>query len=184
VATADDPTAFVGMPNGMEEHPFSWTGTSKVGTFFQAAEQPAQLMTFAEVLFLRAEAAARGWTGEDAGALYEQAITANMRYYGVPDAQISGYLAQPEVAFSQASWREKIGTQKWIALFGNGPEAFAEWRRLDFPKLTPGRDASLSEVPRRYPYAHSEMSLNNANLEAAISRQGGAELTNRVWWDK
>lgn len=183
---ADDPTGavIIGMPNGMEEHDFSWTSTSEVGAFFQAPDQPAQMMTYAEVLFLQAEAAQRGWIGGDAAALYRDAITANMQYYGIAAGEIAAYLAQPEVAYNAGSWQESIGMQKWIALFGNGPEAFAEMRRLGFPVVTPGPDAVIDVVPNRYPYPESEQSFNKTNLESAISRQGGADLTSTVWWDR
>jgi len=39
-------------------------------------------------------------------------------------------------------------------------------------------------VARRLTYPVSEQSFNAANLAAAVSAQGGADLTNRVWWDK
>lgn len=59
---------------------------------------------------------------------------------GPTDAEIVAYLAQPEIAYAGL---ESIYMQKWISLFGNGSEAFAEWRRTDYPNLEAGPDLIL-----------------------------------------
>ncbi|HEV2150165.1 MAG TPA: SusD/RagB family nutrient-binding outer membrane lipoprotein [Longimicrobiaceae bacterium] len=170
-----------GMPNGSMEA-ISLDSLSRIGVAFRSANSPLVLMSYAEVLFLQAEAAQRGWTAGDAAALYRQAITASMLQHGIPQAQISAYLAQPSVAYAGLP---SIGMQKWIALYGNGPEAYAEWRRLGHPALTAGPDAlNDGKIPVRLPYPGLEGSLNKANLQEAISRQGGAGLNDRVWWDR
>jgi hypothetical protein len=123
----------------------------------------------------------RGWITGDAAALYRQAITAHMLQVGVAQAAIDTYLAQPEVAYSGLPG---IGVQKWIALYGNGVEAYAEWRRTGYPVLTAGPDAlNDGRIPVRLPYPSSESSLNAAAVEAAKARQGGATLNSPVWWD-
>lgn len=170
-----------GMPNGSMEA-ISLDSLSRIGIAFRSANSPVVLMSYAEVLFLQAEAAARGWIPGDAATLYRQAITASMQQHGVPQAQITAYLAQPSVAYDGIP---SIGVQKWIALYGNGPEAYAEWRRLGYPVLTAGPDAlNDGRIPVRLPYPAVEESLNGTNLQAAISRQGGAGLNDRVWWDR
>jgi hypothetical protein len=170
-----------GMPNGsMEALPLD--SLSRIGIAFRSANSPAVLMSYAEVLFLQAEAAERGWTGDDPAALYRQAITASMLQHGIPQAAITAYLAQPAVAYAGIP---SIGLQKWIALYGNGPEAYAEWRRLGYPVLTAGPDAlNDGRIPVRFPYPAVEQSLNGANLSEAVARQGGAGLNDRIWWDK
>ena len=155
---------------------------SRVGTFFAKADAPSFVMTYAEVLFLQAEAAQRGWITGDPAALYRQAIRASMEQVGVASAAIDAYLARPGVAYAGLS---SIGLQKWIALYGNGPEAYAEWRRTGYPVLVAGPDAlNEGRIPVRLPYPASEQSLNGANLQAAIARQGGATLSSPVWWDR
>jgi len=143
-------------------------------------------MTYSEVLFDQAEAALRGWAPGDPAALYAAAITASMQQYNVPAATISAYLASPRVAYDPANAMQQIALQRWIALYGEGTEAYSEWRRTGVPDLQPGPAAITVPhiVARRLTYPVSEQSFNAANLAAAVSAQGGADLTNRVWWDK
>ena len=133
------PEVYIGVPNGLTNSAASALGfskTSKIGTYFTTPQTPAVILSSAEVLFGRAEAAARGFTTENAETLYNQAITASLNQFGITDAvTISNYLAQPSVKYNSANFRQSIGNQKWIALFGQGLEAFAEWRRLDYPIL-------------------------------------------------
>jgi len=81
---------------------------------------------------------------------------------------------------------QKIGTQKWISLFLNGYEAWAEWRRLDYPILTPA-PANLNPgggIPVRQAYPAFEATLNQANYNEAVQRQGEDDLNTPVWWDR
>lgn len=175
-----------GMPTGMPDgHGYAGAETSKPGEYFLSEDACHSLMTFAEVLFLRAEAAARGWTGGDAEQLYRNAIRASLEQWGIEGAEIEAYLAQPGVQWS-GDWREQIGLQKWLALYAQGLEAYAEVRRLNYPVLTPGPAATLEQLPARYPYPFSEETFNDANFQAAIDRQGMANMndqTQPVWWD-
>lgn len=175
------------LPGDTRDQPLN--SISRIGEWFARADAPSYIMTYAEVLFLQAEAAQRGWITGDPAALYQAAIRAHLTQFNIandafndiPADSVNAYLAQPRVQYAGL---QSIALQKWIALYGNGPEAFAEWRRLDSPTLVPGRDA-LNErrIPVRLPYPVSEQSLNGDNLAAAVSRQGGASLNHRVWWD-
>lgn len=180
-ATPNRGGRYRGMANGvLAEQPLD--SLSLIGTFFRNAAAPSYLMTYAEVLFLQAEAAERGWIPGDAAALYRQAITAHMLQLGVTQGQVDTYLARPGTAYAGL---RSIGVQKWIALYGNSPEAYAEWRRTGHPNLVAGVDAlNDRRIPVRLPYPASEQSLNRAELEAAKSRQGGATMNSPVWWDK
>jgi hypothetical protein len=144
------------------------------------------IISYAEVLFDRAEAAARGFTTEDANALYNSAITASFNQYGITDAGvINTYLAQTSVKYDGANFKRSIGEQKWIALFGQGLEAFAEWRRLDYPQLTPAVAGVLDKkIPVRLIYPGSEQSLNGDNYKSAVANQGTDNLLTKLWFDK
>jgi hypothetical protein len=145
---------------------------------------PSYIMTYSELLFIRAEAAQRGWIAGDVKSLYEQAITASMQQWGVAAADIATYLAKPSVVYNPANGLKQIAYEKWVSLFNLENEAYAEWRRLDYPVLKPGPNAQGTAVPTRLPYPAIETSLNGANLAAASSAQGSVDIFAKVWWDK
>jgi hypothetical protein len=181
------PNTYVGLPNGLlvgDASDLGFTKTSKPGTYFLAPNAPAVIMSYSEVLFDRAEAAARGFTNENAADLYNQAITASLKQYGITDAAASAYVALPAVQYDAANFKKSIGDQKWIALFGQGLEAFAEWRRLDYPQLQPAVAGTLGgKFPVRFLYPGTEQALNGASYTAAVASQGPDVLTTKLWFD-
>jgi hypothetical protein len=189
---AQEDGVYRGLQNNVANPPLSLAWYSRIGNFWRrdGADTPSPLMTYAEVLFLSAEAAQRGWIPGDPADLYEQAIRANMQQWdsfspanAPTDAEIDAYLASPRVAYSAASGLRQIHLQLWISLYMNGSEAWAHWRRTGVPDLTPGPDLALSRIPVRFSYADIEQSLNAASLDAAIQRQGGGlDLVTPVWW--
>ena len=203
LASADDPTAprYAGMPNGLtatDAATYSLT-TSRPGSVFYSndsfcaecatlpgANFPSFILTYAEVSFILAEAAERGWIVGNAAALYEQGIRASMEQWGVTDqAAITAFLVRPEIVYVPGTeGLRRIALQKWIALYTDGSQAWAEWRRTCVPEtVVPGPDALINTVPRRYQYSIREYSVNGANVEAAVARQGPDEFTTRMWWD-
>jgi len=180
---------FEGLPAGLAANDYGFTQVSQPGAALLAQTACLPVMTYEEVLFLRAEAAARGFTADNAKTMYDAAVTASMVRWGATTADAQAYLAQPRVTWNAASWRALIGLQKWLALYGQGLEAYAEVRRLDNPVLRPGPNAVLTtSIPARYPYPYSEETFNATNLQEAMTRQGitGAanEQTAKLWWDK
>ena len=181
------PQTYVGIPNGLlvgDASSLGFTKTSKPGAYFRAPHAPAVIISYAEVLFDRAEAAARGLTTESAAGLYNQAIIASLQQYGIADANIAVYTALPAVQYDATNYKKSIGDQKWIALFGQGLEAFAEWRRLDYPQLQPAVAGTLGgKLPVRFIYPGTEQSLNGTNYKAAVADQGPDVLTTKLWFD-
>jgi hypothetical protein len=181
-------TVYIGAPNGLQDDDaiaIGLTNTSRVGAAYRQRDTPSILMTYSEVLFDEAEAAARGWTAGDAASLYNDAIRASMQYNGIPDDLTDTYLAGSRVAYNPATGLTQIALQKWIALFAQGADAYAEYRRSGVPDLEPG-PAVITDpkiVARRLTYPLAEQSFNNSNLQDAIAAQGGASLNDRVWWD-
>jgi hypothetical protein len=189
-AKTQDPTPqnYVGLPNGLlvgDASDYGFSKTSKPGAYFLDPHAPAVIISYAEVLFDRAEAAARGFTNEDASDLYAQAIKASLNQYNISDAAtVTDYLAQASVQYDAANFKKSIGEQKWIALFGQGLEAFAEWRRLDYPQLQPAVAGVLDgKIPVRFIYPGTEQSLNGKNYKAAVANQGPDVLTTKLWFD-
>jgi hypothetical protein len=145
------------------------------------------LLDYAEVEFLLAEAAARGFNvGGTAAEHYNMAVTASILDWGGTEAQATAYLAKPEVNYATggANFKEKIGVQKWIALYNRGWDAWTEWRRLDYPQLQAPADAFSPSVPVRLTYPVLEQTLNPTNYTQAVSSIGQDVLTNKLWWDK
>lgn len=166
-----------------------YNANSHLGDIFHEPTLPQILLDYSTVEFLLAEAAERSIVGTPAIAAihYNNAITASFDYYNVSGA--SAYLLQPDVAYTTATgtWKQKIGTQKWIALYNQGFEAWAEYRRLDFPVLTapPGAvEAAEGKVPVRFTYPNGEQTKNGANYTAASSAIGGDKMTTKLFWDR
>lgn len=182
-----DTNVIIGVTNGLPTDSASRLGlnkTSDVGSVFRATTAPAVLFNYAELLFIKAEAAQRGLLSGDAADLYAQAVTASLKQYNVSDAAIATYLAQPTVIYNAANYKQSIGDQKWLALFGEGLEGFTEWRRLDYPVLTPAFQGSLGgKIPLRLTYPSGEQALNADSYKAAIVHQGPDQLITRLWFD-
>jgi hypothetical protein len=183
-----------GWYNGYNKTAAALNHYSRIGNYWRgpsAGATPSMVMSWAEVLFLQAEAAQRGWITASAASLYQQAIRASMNLYdsygnpsGSPtDAEIEAYLAQPAVAYVAATGLRQIHLQLWIALYLHGSEAWSHWRRTGVPTLTPGPDLTVSRIPVRFSYPGAEQSFNLANLLEAEARQGGGrDLITPVWW--
>jgi hypothetical protein len=133
-------------------------------TVFAQTTSPAVLMSHAELLFTKAEAALEGNTTGDSQALFEAGMKAAFDQYGlaVPD----GYIAQ----LGPVS-KENIMTQKWIALFGQGIEAWTEYRRTGYPVMpAPDPRAKFQNdgvLPTRLVYPSTEYSLNGVQVKEA-----------------
>jgi hypothetical protein len=176
-----------GQPNGLEAGDAGNRGpkASRLGPQVFAEDQPSYFMTYAEYSFIKAEAAERGWIAGSAAQFYTEGVTASLEQWGVSASAITAYLAQPRITYTPgAAGLAQIGLQKWIALFTQGFEAWSEWRRTGFPNLTPVPNARTADkqIPRRIIYPQTEQSFNNANLQAAISAQGGSDALNKHLW--
>jgi hypothetical protein len=79
---------------------------------------------------------------------------------------------------------ETMATEKWVALYMQGYEAWSEWRRLDYPVLAPATDALTGTgIPVRYGYGSRTASANKANHDAAVAKISGYSQDSKVWWD-
>lgn len=178
---------------------------------------PYTWMTAAEVAFLRAEGALRGWTmGGNAKDLYEQGITLSFKQHGVSGAEtyvadtklVPTAYADPLGVYNTTApsgitiaWNtdtkadhfeenlERIITQKWIAIYPLGIEAWSEHRRTGYPKMLP-IDKNKSAYPeltaigiRRLQYPASEYSLNGGHVKEAVQMLGRDNIDIRLWWD-
>lgn len=181
------PEQYIGVPNGLTSSDASNLGfarTSRPGVYFRDPHAPAVILSYAEVLFGLSEAVSRGLITGDAVDFYQQAIRASMTQYNINNELIVSYLQQGGVQFDAQQYKKSIGEQKWIALYGQGLEAFAEWRRLDYPQLTPAVAGVLGgKIPLRFLYPGTEQSLNGKSYGEAIARQGSNTLLTKLWFD-
>ena len=200
---------------------------------------PLLVYCAAETYFLQAEAALRGWISGDAKNFYEQGIrtsmeqhevaiggylsvTANPEYYQDPDNELLSFdLSSPSaggnvtVAWSSAATDaaklEAIITQKWIANYPLGFEAWCDFRRTNYPRIMPAA-SNLSSVvtggkvynpdmmidpdnplqfiatrmARRLPYPVSEYDKNRTHVQKAVDKLLGGqdEFSTDLWWVK
>jgi hypothetical protein len=200
----------------------SMVTTSSTGTFFLRPDGPNPLITYSEVCLLKAEAALRGWGATEAQAetFYNEGIRANMQYFESVDANgkktailketdITTYLAglaKFKTTGTKAERFKQIMTQKWITLYYNGLEVYAEYRRTILPDLyepvitkpttkikqisgynlvTPYSATSDNLwFPWRITYPQTELNLNRANYDKAVGDLGQDSPTAKFWWIK
>lgn len=185
VAQVNDAGIYRGKPSGIADVPsndYSYANVSALGEFYLAPELPAVFLSYTELQFLLAEAAKKGYIngGDSAASSYYQAGIASS-FADNDGASMGGYYSG-SVVYTPGNALEQIATQKWFGLYGQGMEAWTEWRRTGYPMLTPAQDGAINEIPSRYRYPVIEASLNAANYSAAASAMGGDNLTSPVWW--
>ena len=179
---------YEGMPYGIlaagsiDKQTVSSPGSAKV----RSQTSPAFVMTRAQLLFSQAEAAKMGWISGSAETYYNDAIKASMEQWGVYNATAyNTFINQTGVKYNDANSAQLIGYQKWVGMYLQGYEAWAEWRRTGFPVLTPAKDAVAGRaIPRRQAYPVTEATINTKSYQAAISIQGADALETKLWWDK
>ena len=174
---------------------------------------PQNVMETAESYFLRAEGALLGWNMQGtAQQLYEAGITNSMAQWGITGPSVAAYiksmntpiapgdyLNSPAVSKVPIAWSsdpamqlQQIMTQKWLALFPDGMEAWADYRRSHVLPLYPVANSdnplitnTATQWLRRIPFLLSEKQTNSAAVQAAVPLLNGpdTEMT-PLWWDK
>lgn len=157
---------------------------------YQATNEPSVLMSYAELQFILAEAAVRGWITGDADAYYKNGIRASLEFSNFNNtyttADINDYLARPVVTLQPGSEIRQIITQKYISMFMNtGWQPFYEQRRTGFPAFDVTGSGILNggAVPKRWMYPNDEFINNRVNVEKAVKSQypGGDDINGVMW---
>ena len=192
-----------------------YIGHSTVGSVVDG--ETMQWMSASEVHFLKAEAALRGWSGAgDAKTNYENGVKASFIQHNVAgvDAYLAdntstpadfvdalnpvnniAYASEVKIAYNSAGTNEEkleqIITQKWIAMFPDGQEAWSEFRRTGYPKIFPvvinnsGGTIDTNIQIRRINFVENEKNTNAANVTTAVGYLNGPDNGGtRLWWDK
>ncbi len=179
--------AYVGIPAGAKESSIPpLENISRPGAMYR--QNPAgftPFMRYAEVLFIKAEAAQRGFTNDDAKTLYEEGIRQSMYENGITDdEEINEYIESEKVAYTNDV--KQIYLQKWICLFKDGHEAWAECRRTDIPLMGEAEGSPYgrhNRPPFRYPYPTNEFNRNGANIAPAAVGIVDQFWGQKMWWD-
>ncbi|MGP1525858.1 MAG: SusD/RagB family nutrient-binding outer membrane lipoprotein [Bacteroidales bacterium] len=197
---------YVGMRSGKAQFEKSSVSGYSQCNFGETGKLP--VFVAAETSFLMAEAVLKGWIAGDIKQLYEDGIRLSMDQwnvlYGIDEyisnnTRIPDDYSDPVAGFPEYSrnteitiaWDdsadndkklERIITQKWIAEYPMGLEAWAEYRRTGYPELAPAIDNLSNGVItdnarglRRLRYSFNEKTLNKHNYEEAVKLLGGTD---------
>lgn len=205
---------YLGLRTGISVPSKEMSGKYSSATYSQTA--PTLLMNAAEVAFLRAEGALRGWDmGGTAESLYEDGIKLSFSQwtaegseaYIKDETSTPGGINDPNPTFKAApistitiKWDdaapfetklERLMTQKWIAMFPLGQEAWTDQRRTGYPHFYPtlvnnSSDPNLStRLASRIPFPPDEQNNNTDNYNEAVKLLGGNDnYSTKLWWDK
>lgn len=178
--TLDDGT-YVGTDNGTAS---PITGHSHINAdgFYARRDAPIQLVTYAELKFIEAEAALLDNQNQRAYNAYLDGISAHMSKIGVAQADQDSYINDASVNVGAANLTiDHIMKEKNVALFLH-PEAWTDARRYDYGykdmDLPNNHNEELNgEFIRRVLYPNTELTRNEANVPDVT-------LLDRIWWDQ
>ena len=199
-----DPLVQRGLPNGLDQGMVNTLEGlpdvnvrlrfSQLNIKFIQDDDPYMLMNYAEAELLLAEAAVRGIGGVSAGTAqthYENGVRAAMQMYtpfdatfAVDNAKVDAYLAARPFPAASEDRLKAIGTQLWLSKFLNWWEAWADWRRTQYPVLTPVNypgNVTGGQIPRKLRYPNQEVATNSSNYVAGATTPD--EPITKVWWD-
>ncbi|MGO2103357.1 MAG: SusD/RagB family nutrient-binding outer membrane lipoprotein [Psychroflexus halocasei] len=138
------------------------------------------IMSYAEVEFIKAELAQKGYLG-NAQQHYENGVRAAIEMWGVDFP--ADYFNNSATAYDGTL--EQIMLQKYFALFFTDYQAWLEHRRTNLPDLpTTTAMSNSQEMPSRLYYPLDAADRNYQNYQEAVNRMGGDEINVKVWWDQ
>jgi hypothetical protein len=173
---------YVGLPTGLiggasynlsptAEQAANNPHVSWLNDIYKQAKGPllrSRMMSAAEVRFILAEAALKGWSVAGAAKThYEAGVKASLDSWGTTAAYAT-YMTQKGVAYDGTL--KQIIEQKWISSWTAAQEAWFDYRRTGFPELTVGPASIRKVLPVRFYYMLDERNLNKINTEAAMSK--------------
>jgi hypothetical protein len=173
---------YVGLPTGLiggasynlsptAEQAANNPHVSWLNDIYKQAKGPllrSRMMSAAEVRFILAEAALKGWSVAGAAKThYEAGVKASLDTWGTTAAYAT-YMTQKGVAYDGTL--KQIIEQKWISSWTAAQEAWFDYRRTGFPELTVGPASIRKVLPVRFYYMLDERNLNKINTEAAMSK--------------
>ncbi|GHE23536.1 SusD/RagB family nutrient-binding outer membrane lipoprotein [Sphingobacterium griseoflavum] len=186
--------AYVGQPYGLPlaaGNLFPTDSISLPGEIMNAADYAEILQEFAEVQFLISEY--KSWDQQ----AYETGVRASLEKWGVGSTEVAAFIA----ALPPAN-QERVLTQKYLALYNQGVEAWSEIRRTGYPLFLVKKDDVIwsgiqggitqtyrftpevgSALPVRFIYPLKEQSTNRGNYQRALTNQGDDLTSTKIWWN-
>lgn len=156
-------------------------------TSLQSEALLGNIMNYAELQLILAEAAAKGWIAKPAKTYYETGVTNAITMWNltVPAGYLGFQLVKWDDNYTLDQKMEIIHKQKYYALFFTDLESWFEYRRTGHPVLPkgPGLDNN-GLMPARLAYPTFEQSTNTAGYNAAVAAQGADNINTLVWWQK
>ena len=209
-STINDEKGYFGLRSGIATVSEDWARQYSSPNILKS--DPLMWMNVAEISLLRAEGAILGWNMlGDAKDLYETGIKQSFDQWGASgystyiadDANTQADYDDPNNIKSTSAlssitikWDdasdieaklERIITQKWIALYPIGQEAWSEYRRTKYPKFFKVAQPTSVDlvVANRIPFAYDEYQNNTENINKAVGLLGGDDnYETKLWWDK
>ncbi len=209
-----------GMSNGFESvYAAFLKAHSLVGDRWNADNwnvTPIDYIHASETWFLKAEGAWRGWNMGSGVAkdFYEKGIELSLKHWrsDLTDNSVRNYITSTLVPVAPDNYPyydppmtdipvkfsdnrdkqyEQIITQKWISIYPESMEAWAEYRRTRLPKLYPKKYSvngnilvARGMIMTRVPYPDSEKNAQPKEVAKAVEMLGGPDLESTpLWWD-
>jgi hypothetical protein len=170
---------------------------SKVNDRFykDATNEPSSVLSYSELEFILAEAAARGWISGSAKTHYDNGVKASFTFYQTyvknPNLYFAGfdvnqYLTKPLVIYDNGAalqnQLDKIMTQKYMTMFHQAQwTSYYDYLRTGYPNYPLQTGVS---APLRFRYPQAEYNYNSLNLKAALAAQygGNDNINSKPWW--
>ena len=170
LANENDPREIIFEANS------SNTGDDYAGMYYGQPGGPIELMTYTELMFIKAEAEFANGSDANAKAALKLAVNSSIdKYRGMDagfDAAADAFVTAKEAEIDAATLDlEYIITQKYIARYLS-PESYTDYRRTGWPTITPLANAS---IPTRFPYPTNERLYNSSTPSSTKNTP--------VWWD-
>jgi hypothetical protein len=174
---------FIGWPSGYNVAPVVPVTPSNMNQKLCLAPVKVVLLPYAEVEFIRAEAAFYGWNtaGKSANDSYMAGVKAAIEQWGgvVP----ANYFSVPEAAYNNTL--QRIMLQKYYALFFCDYQQWFELNRTGYPVLPLGDGVPTgNKMPNRFKYPETVQRTNLKNYQEALARMGGDSFNSKLWWQK
>lgn len=179
--TTLDTSSYVGLPTGLFQPDYYNRNptpgqtvenqhVSQLSNLYRYSNNPnllkARLIHSAEVSFILAEAALKGWNVGNAEAHYNEGIKLSLQTWGVGEGY-DAFMTSGGVKYDGTL--KQIITQKWVASWSGAIESWMDYRRTGYPELQGSAAADHPVLPVRLIYGNEEASYNRTNTANAIN---------------